>query len=150
MSGIHVLRMGCFAGGFQEQEEPMEITDLETGFQGELIKAQISINNNGSVVGLAVNQNIVQNDEWWKPVMNDIGDNIWVRGTKIGGNLTSSQGLALNTVYRLDANRTWYIGFVNEVGLKTLDIRFDFYTNSGGTGSPIGSFVAELTCWWEI
>lgn len=151
MSGIHLLRFGS-SGGFKRRTSEFYVGDFDNGLNIGLVKAQVTFLNNGSVAGWTLRRNVFPQDSWWVPNVADAGDNLWVKAVRTGGN-RSTEGCELDTIYRLDVNRVYWLSNQNGglvQGLQTCSFVLNFYTNSGGTGTPVNTFPVQLECEWAV
>lgn len=154
MSGIHVLRLGM-GGGLKHFTQPFDVFDAGNGLVLQKVKCTFTIRRNGTLQASSFHQNFVRNDNWFLPGTPSAGDTFYVKAERISGSLFATEGLALNTVYQVSSDRTWFID--NEMspgvytqGVENIHLRFNFYTNSGGTGTPLSVIETIMEREWAV
>lgn len=154
MSGIHVLRLGM-GGGFKTFTAPINISDFGNGLTLHKVKSSFTLRRNGTILGDALWQNVQRNDNWFLPNSPSAGDTLWVKAVRLGGLGISTEGLVVNTIYQLSSDRTWYLDNETSPGVYTqgavdINLRYDFYSNAGGTGTPVNQIFVNLEREWAV
>lgn len=152
MTGINILHMT--GGGFKKQTGVPRILDYDNGLVIHLVRASVTLERAGGIQFDAFRMNLHPRDAWFSPPIPNRGDTVWVKAIREGGSLSDTKGLVINTLYQLNTNRTWYVdndegGLVAD-GIQDIDLRFDFFLNNLGTGTPVFQYRVSLEREWAI
>lgn len=142
-------------GGFKKFTAPIDILDFGNGLTLHKVKSSFTLRRNGTILGDTLWQNVQRNDSWFLPGTPSIGDFIWVKAVRLGGLEANTEGLVINTLYQLSSDRTWYLDNETSPGVYTqgardISLRYDFYFNGAGTGTPVNQILVNLEREWAV